>query len=455
MAEITSTQTGDWNVGATWVGGVSPGAADTFIIANAHAITLTANQASLGGTTDAGGELIFNEDIELTGLTGTFRNNGTLTMAAGTAIKGNTAAAIYLLSDGTGVSTLNGTSAKVITLKNDGAGNGYIKIANSSVWKFVDIYAIPFETGSKSAVMEDCDIICWTSVSTGQQPIWRMKRCFLSGYGSNFRINPATSMGFDPQWENIVVGYRRDGTAAAVTRAFVIQQGRLTIRNFIGNYTTLVGTDGHDTAIVIDNMGYVDAAMLPDTGSALDLAVVGPGIGYEYRNQYGAMERSTAAKKTGDYGDRLSPASSVVDSNHPLETSIYIPIATGDDIAVSVYGRRHTMTNDCAEVEIDPEGAWFTPDTSAPVLADDTWTEFTPSAAGAGGAADIGMVRIVLRLMEFQGGAYMDWADMVVVAGGITYNINFDSWNMGQPAVSEPAAAGGPALGPFETGAWR
>ena len=37
---ITSAQTGDWDVGATWVGGVAPVAEDDAIIANTHTVTL-------------------------------------------------------------------------------------------------------------------------------------------------------------------------------------------------------------------------------------------------------------------------------------------------------------------------------------------------------------------------------------------------------------------------------
>ena len=158
-----------------------------------------------------------------------------------------------------------------------------------------------------------------------------------------------------------------------------------------------------------------------------------------------------------EYGGRNTPTSAFCSADTPWDTSVYIPIATGENIAVSVYGRRHTMTNDCAEVEIDPEGAWFTPNTSAPTLTnDDTWYEFTPSASTAGGTADEGMVRVVLRLKEYQAAGYFDWADMVVVAGGTTYNVNFENWSMGIPQVAEPAAAtGGVALGAFEAGAWR
>ena len=57
MAVITSAGSGDWDAGATWVGGVAPGTGDDAIIANTHTVTLTADQVTGSCEIQSGGTL--------------------------------------------------------------------------------------------------------------------------------------------------------------------------------------------------------------------------------------------------------------------------------------------------------------------------------------------------------------------------------------------------------------
>lgn len=53
MASITSTATGNWATGGTWVGGVAPGDGDTAILANGHVITIAAGTSVTVGNSAA------------------------------------------------------------------------------------------------------------------------------------------------------------------------------------------------------------------------------------------------------------------------------------------------------------------------------------------------------------------------------------------------------------------
>ncbi len=439
MAAITSTATGVYNVGATWVGGVAPGALDTAIIAAGHVVTVTVNQVCLGITINATGELVIDDGVAFTGMTASMTNNGTLTIGAGATFSFNSAGNVTASN----LIYVNGTSVSIVTIQNAGAGNlNFLPLYPSLIkWADIDTYLTNTSSTAVWGIFEDCQInFGGTRPAMSGGIIFR--RCFIYGYTSDCRFWQVTEY---PPWENIAWGYNRAGAAQAVGRIAAGSGGIIKhLQNAIINNVSIVNCDRRGMYGLIENRGWLTPSMLPGTGSNLDIAQTSPGISW-LQNYVGVIERSTAAKKTGDYGARCTPNSRCdADGGESLESSIYIPIATGEDIAVSVYGRRHTMTNDCAEVEIDPEGVWFTPDTDATVLTnDDTWYEFTPSASTAGGSSDSGMVRIVLHLKEYQSAAYMDWADCVIVAGGITYNINFDAWSMGQPTPSEPDAGGG------------
>lgn len=83
-ATITSTGTGgDWNVGASWVGGVPPAATDDVIIASGATINLTTNQTCVNLTLNGTAILNFNTN------TRTLTVNGTMTMNGTSQVTGN------------------------------------------------------------------------------------------------------------------------------------------------------------------------------------------------------------------------------------------------------------------------------------------------------------------------------------------------------------------------------
>ncbi len=70
-AQITSSASGSWNVGATWVGGVVPGASDNVVIAAGHVVTLDIASAQCNNITVSGSNatLRFAIDGTVSGLT--------------------------------------------------------------------------------------------------------------------------------------------------------------------------------------------------------------------------------------------------------------------------------------------------------------------------------------------------------------------------------------------------
>src|SRR5262245_54263531 len=81
MAAITTAQTGPWNVGSTWVGGVKPGNGDTATLN--HAVTV--NTSEIVGTSPAAGSVVLTMNAALT-----IQNGGTLRQRGDSAI-GNVA----------------------------------------------------------------------------------------------------------------------------------------------------------------------------------------------------------------------------------------------------------------------------------------------------------------------------------------------------------------------------
>jgi len=60
-ADITSAQTGKWNVGSTWVGGVAPGAGDNAVICSGHTVTLGSPNTTIADLTVQTGAIL-NDD---------------------------------------------------------------------------------------------------------------------------------------------------------------------------------------------------------------------------------------------------------------------------------------------------------------------------------------------------------------------------------------------------------
>lgn len=110
-AEITSTGSGNFSDGSTWVGGSAPSDSDTFVIASGHTVTVAANATTAGGKVITAGRLIVADGVKLT-TTGTLTfgdttapRTGYLEFRAGTELALGGTLSLY----GCGLST-NGTT---------------------------------------------------------------------------------------------------------------------------------------------------------------------------------------------------------------------------------------------------------------------------------------------------------------------------------------------------------
>ncbi len=85
MSAITSTQSGNWSAGSTWVGGSAPGNGDTAIIAG-HNVTV--DVATTVGTAGGSGTLAITVNGN-NGTNGKLIVNSTLTLKGDVQLVGN------------------------------------------------------------------------------------------------------------------------------------------------------------------------------------------------------------------------------------------------------------------------------------------------------------------------------------------------------------------------------
>ncbi|MEK7413589.1 MAG: autotransporter-associated beta strand repeat-containing protein, partial [Planctomycetota bacterium] len=110
--DIVSTQSGNWNDGTTWVGGVAPVAGNTVTIAGAHVIALNGADRTIAGLNFSdGGTISAGNLLTVTGGGITVTGTGSPTIAA-------------TMSYGTGSGTILQSSSGTLTISNAISGSG-------------------------------------------------------------------------------------------------------------------------------------------------------------------------------------------------------------------------------------------------------------------------------------------------------------------------------------------
>ena len=148
-AAIDSTATGDFDVGATWVGGTKPGTGDTFTVKAGHTVTIDGTtELCVGFTVENTATLRFDTNGDSAAAILNIENGGTIEND-GTIDQANTDATYYASIAGVSAEIYNSTSTNMITF-----GNGY--------WKFSQLdFQKDITTGGSGCTFEfigDCTI---------------------------------------------------------------------------------------------------------------------------------------------------------------------------------------------------------------------------------------------------------------------------------------------------------
>lgn len=421
ITSIANSGTGAVTIGATTFAGV---------LTNTSSGLLTINGDLTGVTNFTVGNCLMNANVTMNGTlvgpatTRLFTQNGyslsgftanvasyagEWQIAAGATISANSASARSIAVGAGGSMTVNGTAgAGVVNITNAGAGTMTVVNAGSFTGSYYTIKtSLSFQAAAGSLIS-----------NYGQHGLtintyFTNSFCDINHLYCPGGIADASVNGDFRLLRNIAIGYNRDGSASAPATG-IADGSNLRIINGVINATAQVATITEGHSVVVDNLGHLDTAMLPGTGSDLDLAVVDAGVSKSW-DKRGTIERSAVNPRTGTYHVRITPTSSI-SKVMPLDCSVYVPIASGDDVAVTAYASRSADTSDCAKILLDPEGAWFTPATSTELLTNTaTYYALTVSGATARGTGAKGMVRIVLRVDEYTASQYVDFADFAVV----------------------------------------
>jgi hypothetical protein len=145
MATITSTQSGNFSAGTTWVGGVAPVDADSFVIATGHTVTYNVTTPVTNGFDDSDvygilqTQLNTSTTLRMNGRL-RIRTNGTYHARAGHKLqfKGNAAAShiLYVLNESGASLIMEGSDGMPTTTLSAGANEGSTSFSFTSATNF-------------------------------------------------------------------------------------------------------------------------------------------------------------------------------------------------------------------------------------------------------------------------------------------------------------------------------
>ena len=138
MALIVSTATGNFNAGATWVGGIVPGVGDEARAATGHTITITANVTCTELSNDGTGIYTLNNGVTLTAnvtAKSTTANRNVVQFTAASPAAGFIVGNVTGATVSANIGAVNNTSSGTLTITGNvtgGSGNNAIGCNNNS-----------------------------------------------------------------------------------------------------------------------------------------------------------------------------------------------------------------------------------------------------------------------------------------------------------------------------------
>jgi hypothetical protein len=427
-----------------------------------------------------GGDVVINGDIETSGASGVYTSfsvgdsGASVTVADGVTIQnqssnveryyffgavtvgngvqlGNATYKIYNIVFGlVGSKLVNGTSGSRNTFYTITGGVTLASgtATDQSLVKFTDFIgsgSISFGGANLYSYgrMEDCylDGCSWSATDLGSLVL---VRCIQGGSSTGLAVREAFVRLYDVAFGVTDTGATDTNSNADVQMGSAsYAPGTVMGKSVYCGSTTQVkwnSAGNFDSgAVWIDHWGFVDR-------SGGSWPAMTRGAGY-HATHAGYSVRSTSAKKSNDYGVRTTP-SAQSDHNDWFKPRfrVAVPIQSGDDVTATVYCRRGpgtTLDAAAAELELDPEGVWFTPDGDASAFVSNNWDQLSVTGSSANGSSEEGMCEVEFRVVDYVASQYVDWADMEITAGGKSYTVSMINFMNGMAVLDEPTGTGG------------
>lgn len=397
MPTITSTQTGNWSAGSTWVGGVAPVGTDDVVIATGHTVT---KDTAKNATADCLTCEVNGSGILAIGSNGINVNVFLTTDAGGRVTAGDNADIEQRGTQGGTQPTyqLQGSAGNEVSMdwegnRLDGSENrSYPFISRFVNWDIAGgTYALCYGFNSND-IFEDSEFH-----NAGSQGVRLytasthviFRRCFFTSTGIGVQADVGLAELYDCKF-----GIRRDTTSDANTTDL---QTATTVRTYNCEFTAATPVaffrdTSNNRYGQFHHQGYdnVEGDWRIDTA-------------------FGSAFRSTAAANSGTYGIEIVPTS-LTGMDRVFFHDIPIAIDTGDTVAPSIEVYNATADLDLQDAsdrltfELDPGDEWglnelIDADTLADIYLNSRTVTFTGGTAG--GSSDKGAVILRVKLTRY------------------------------------------------------